>query len=174
MKKCFKLLGLMLGVFSLCSLVLVGCGGDKTNCSNDLKLATYSNTEANYSVNNEGVKLDCVGDNEFELSGSVAVANSKLISDFGFKDNETHIVSLKLIANKEVEKDAFSLQIKGPTKTNTFDKASLDGDNYTYLLLAVDAMTDEKCYEITVKWNAEDNGTTYKICKNKDLTLKNN
>ena len=92
---------------------------------------TFDDDDDEIPVNEETKDLICIGNNS--KSRSKIQFTSKSGSDKYEIRIEPHIVSLKLIANKEVEKDAFSLQIKGPTKTNTFDKASLDGDNYTYL-----------------------------------------
>ena len=168
MKKSLKTLAIVLLVGVTCGLTLVGCG---KNCDKYLKLEKYSDTEAGYEVTNTGVTFECNGNNEYVLGGSVEKASNAVISGFKFGENETHIVSLKLSANKTVEKDSFSLEVKGPNKTNTFDSTALDGDDYTYLLLAVDGMTEEKGYTITVKWNADDEGTVYKINADEDLAL---
>jgi len=169
MKKFNKIIAVFAFVIAL-SITFVGCGNNK-ECNNDLTLQTYTNE--NLEVKNDGVTFDCVGDNTFKVGGYIINASNDVISAFNFKENETHIISLKLTANTTVEKDDFSLVIKGPTQTNTFDKTALDGDDYTYLLLAFDAVTAEKGYEITVKWNKDDQGTTYRIVKADNLKLAN-
>ena len=169
MKKCIKTLAIALLVSLTCSMVFVGCG---TKCDDYLKLDSYSNTEKGYTITNENVTLTCNGDNAYVLGGTVEKAPEAVISEFKFSQNETHIVSMKLSANKDIEKEAFSIEVKGPNKTNTYGFEALDGDDYTYLLLAVDGMSEGNGYNITVKWNKDDAGTTYTITKDSSLTLK--
>lgn len=170
MKKFNKIIAVFAFVIAL-SVAFVGCGGNKPECNNDITLQSYTN--GNISVVNNGVTLECVGDNTFKVGGTIKDSPSEVLTAFNFKETEKHIVSLKLKANKTVEKENFALTVKGPTQTNTFDQTALDGDDYTYLLLAFDAVTDEKGYEITVKWNKDDQGTTYRIIKADGLKLVN-
>ena len=148
---------------------MAGCGA---TCDKYLKLEAYKNSERGYSIENQNVTLTCNGENSYILGGTVEKAPQEVISDFKFGENETHIVSIKLSANKNVEKENFSIEIKGPNKTNTYGVEALDGDDYTFLLLAVDGMSEESGYTITVKWNADDQGTIYKITRDSKLILK--
>jgi len=169
MRKKIKTLLLLLMVGLTCGSIFVGCGGG--NCDKYLKIEPYTNSELGYEVNNDGVTFKCIGDNTYEIGGTVPVASETVLSGFNFQENETHIVSLKLSANTDVDKDTFSLEVKGPNKTNTFDKSALDGDDYTYLLLSVDGMTEDKGYTITVKWNRDDEATIYTIKSADNLKL---
>jgi len=160
--------------FGLCFIMLafVGCGSENCCDNQYLTLESYNDQNLGVAVSNEGVSLDCTDCNNFVLKGNVKVASNEVLSVYGFGANETHIVSIKLKADKDVDKDEFLLEIKGPNKINTFGKEGLDGDDYTYMLLSVDDVSADKGYTITVKWNAEDEGTVYTIMGSDDLTLE--
>ena len=169
MKKCIKSFAIALMITVCCGFAFVGCG---SNCDKYLKLEDYQSTQNGYTISNSGVTFKCDGENAYVLGGTVEKAPDAAITEFKFSENETHIVSLKLSANNTVDKEEFSIEVKGPNKTNTYGNEALDGDDYTFLLLAVDGMTESKGYSITVKWNKNDTGTTYIITKDSNLSLK--
>ena len=166
--KVFSVVGLIVLV---CVFSFVGCG-ECCNCSKDLILSEYVSEEKGYSVSNDGVELDCCGYNNYQVKGVIPVADTELLSDFGFKSGETHIVSFKLSTEKQIDKDEFSIEITSASNTNTYDKTAIDGDNYIYILLAFDNIEGGDCHTINVKWNAEDDGTIYTICADDNLVLE--
>lgn len=174
MKKAFKVIGIIAFLVIFSAGVFVGCGkkdGDMTSNTGYLKLEAYEPEGATYKISNDNVTLTKSGEN-YVIGGKIKKAPTAAKEAIGFEEGDDHLVSLKLSADKQVEKESFWLEVKGPEKTNTYNSQALDGDDYTYLILSFDNVTEEKGYEVTVKWNSTDTSTVYKIIKDSTLELE--
>ena len=128
---------------------------DQNGSDKDLTGAFIVNASAEATITDvNGATVDIDG-TDITVTGTVNAAT--LESSWGFPTTTKSFLRFKLEApaGVTVDKSNFSLTVKGPNATNTYNGTqALESDNSLDLVLGLEAGANNKTFTITAKWNS--------------------
>ncbi len=128
---------------------------DQNGSDKDLTGAFIVNASAEATITNvNGATVDIDG-TDITVTGTVNAATPE--SSWNFPTTTKSFLRFKLEApaGVTVDKSNFSLTVKGPNATNTYNATqALESDNSLDLVLGLEAGANNKTFTITAKWNS--------------------
>ena len=128
---------------------------DQNGSDKDLTGAFIVNASAEATITNvNGATVDIDG-TDITVTGTVNAATPE--SSWNFPTTTKSFLRFKLEApaGVTVDKSNFSLTVKGPNATNTYNGTQvLESDNSLDLVLGLEAGANNKTFTITAKWNS--------------------
>ena len=160
----------------ICWFLAVGCvvsaaiiSACKNECKDIQLMGAGDRIHDSYTFANNGVKLQDLGENNYEISGSVDyLSDTKVKEEFNISEGVNHVVAIKLsnCSNTVVKEDEVEIQING---VENYDAEHLNGSDYTFIILAAKVGATST---ISVKWNKDAQAKVYTIHMSDDLVLK--
>ena len=128
---------------------------DQNGSDKDLTGAFIVNASAEATITNvNGATVDIDG-TDITVTGTVNAATPESSWDFPTTTKSFLRFKLEAPAGVTVDKSNFSLTVKGPNATNTYNGTqALESDNSLDLVLGLEAGANNKTFTITAKWNS--------------------
>jgi hypothetical protein len=165
MKKSFVMVALSVVALGL-AMWLSAC---ETDVCKDIELmGAGDRIHDTYTFANSGVTLKDMGDNKFEIGGSVQyLSDAKVKEEFNIDEDVNHVVAIKLSCCDNTTVDANNVEINVNGVRN-YDAEHINGSDYTFVILEASVGSTTT---ITVKWNADADEKVYTIYMSENLEL---
>ncbi len=149
----------------------IGLAACKDKCKDIELMGAGDRIHDSYTFANTGVGLTDMGNNKFEITGSIEyLSDSAVKTEFKIPEDVSHVVAIKLTncSGVNIVKEEVKVEVNG---TRNYDAEHLNGSNYTFIILEakVGATTT-----ISVKWNKDAEPMVYTIKMSDNLVLKEN
>lgn len=158
----------VVAISAVCIASAIGLTACKNKCKDISLMGAGDRVHDSYTFANTGVTLKDLGDNKFEINGSVDYLSDDAVKqEFGIAENINHVIAIKLqnCDNTNVVADEVVIEVNG---VENYDAEHLNGTDYTFIILEAKVGSTTT---ISVKWSAKAETKVYTIYMADSLQL---